>query len=163
VVFALFAVLVYATTETKSPKSCSGTWSSCNLAYYNDGAYAQANVTNVTNKTSMWMNYTWSNMTNTSNITNVTVILDAYHSHVGPGGPFLEVSVSWNNGLTYGPVHLVGVGDSASFYDVDVTGDTTWTPVKLLPANFKVKVTCLTTTSPGNCYLDWLPVEVTFT
>ena len=163
-VLLLVVVVVYATVTTYHTPICNGKWSQCYLVDGDDAVASSINVTNTSdfiNSTSTWFNYSV-NLSNTSNITNVSVLVDFWGV---TGDENLQVKVSWNNGVTWGPVHLVHGTTSETRYIVDVTSDTVWDDFKLSNAKFRVQGTCrLEPWAPsGTCFIDWLPVQVTYT
>jgi len=61
------------------------------------------------------------------------------------------VAVSWDGGVTYGAGHEVPYRSSDYVDNVDVSGDTDWTPEKLSDVNFRVVVESANV-GAGGCY-----------
>lgn len=162
--------LVLGVTLFNSPSACSGQWTSCSNAFANDANRATASVSATSNKSGIWNNYGLS-ITQGSTINRVNVRADFFASRTSG---FINVKVSGDSGLTYGPSHIVGGNTAEQTFNIDVTNDIAWTPNNLNNTNFRVKVTCFRSdgTAAGRfngistnptCNLDWVPVNVTYT
>ena len=160
-VLSILAVMVYAVLTSSSPTACSGQWTSCTNAFTIEPSRATAFVTGSTTKSGIWNNYGFS-IPSSATIDSVKVRVDFFASKFRG---FIKVMVSGDNGITYGPAHIVGGNTVEQTFNIDVTSDLSWTPAKLSNANFRVNVTCFKSGSGTNptCNLDWLPVNVTYT
>ncbi len=159
---SIFAIIVFAASFQNSPTSCSGQWSTCANAFTNDANRAAFAASNTLNGSGIWKNYNFS-IPNSAQISSVKVSADFFASNVRG---FIKVKVSGDNGLTYGPSHAVGGNTAEQTFNIDVTGDASWTPQKLNNTNFRVNVTCFKSPTSGSnptCSLDWVPVNVTYT
>lgn len=156
------ALIVFAATSQNSPTACNGQWGSCTNAFVNDANRATFTATNSLNGSGRWNNYGFS-ITNSSKIDSVKVRADFFASNVRG---FINVRVSGDGGVTYGPSHVVGGNTAEQTFNIDVTNDLSWTPQKLNNTNFLVNVTCFKKPTSGSnpvCRLDWVPVNVTYT
>lgn len=161
IVFGLlfFAGVASAVVVTNSPARCSGGfgWFNCKAAFASGGNYAFAVLNSSRVVVTNWEYYGF-NMSLGSRISRVRVRVDAF----GNGTASLLVRATWNAN-DFGPRHPVSLNSSQATSFVDVTNDTSWTPLKLRDHKLKVSARCF---SPSNesvtCGLDWVPVEVTY-
>lgn len=167
VALSLFAVMVYAVNVMRSPTSGDGQWANEGNAFANGGGTSTAFVGNFPlnkSKSSKWYNYGF-NIPSQSTIDRVIIKPDAYDSGVEPANPGrLSIYVSWDGGASFGPHHVINLPHTEQTFDIDVTGDTVWTPAKLSNANLRVYAKCHRN-GIGNdvwCNLDWIPVSVDY-
>ncbi len=146
--------------DQNSPSICrggtsSGGWSYCERASADDTSRAYATVRS---GFSTWRNYNFS-IPSSASIDQVMVRADFFASN--PLG-YIDVAVSGDGGLTYGPYHRVGGNTAEQSFFIDVTNDLAWTPEKLNNVSLRVFAVCRKGGLGGNptCYLDWLPVLV---
>jgi len=159
---SLLAIMVFAASTQHSPTLCSGQWSYCLNAINNDANRATALATNTSNRSGEWRSYAFA-IPNNAQIDKVNVRADFFATNTLG---FLDVRVSGDGGLTYGPGHTFGGNTIEQTFNLDVTNDLAWTPQKLNHTNLKVKATCFKKMAPGlnpTCRLDWIPVNVTYT
>lgn len=160
-VFSLFSVMAFAASSLNSPALCSGQWTNCANAYADNSNRASAKVSSGLTKTGAWGNYGFSLPTSAS-VDAVTVRADFYSNK--PSG-YANIRVSGNGGATYGPAHTIGNTTTENSFFIDVTGDLGWTPDMLRNGNLVVQAECFALGGSGNptCYLDWTPVQVSYT
>lgn len=160
IALVVFTAVVYAVTVVDIPEACYGDWAFCFNARLDGGGYAISNVTNLSNTTGRWANFTI-DMSNATNITNVSVLADAWDSN---NGGRLGIEVSWDAGNSWSALKYKPLTTTETTYDYDFTSATTWTASKLSDANFLVRARCRTTTGTPEttCYLDWLRTEITY-
>ena len=156
----LFTATVFATLQSNSPSLCSGQWTNCSNAFADNTNSATATATSSANKTGTWQNYGFS-IPNSAQINSVIVRADFFASKTTG---FIDVRVSGNGGVSYGPAHVLGGNTAEQTFTIDVTNDISWTPAKLNDTNFRVQVICFKQGSGPNptCNLDWIPVNVTY-
>lgn len=156
----LLTSLVFAVLVFNSPSACTGQWTSCTNAFANDASRATASVSSGANKSGIWNNYGFS-IADSSQIDNVTIRTDFFASK---SSGFINVKVSGNGGVSFGPSHIVGGNTAEQTFLIDVTNDVSWTGSKLNNSNFKVNVTCFKVGGGSNptCNLDWAPVNVSY-
>lgn len=155
-----------ASSESKlfSPTNCNNNqqWEKCPYAFSEKDDRAMAKVPSNVQKTATWSNYPVS-LPNSATINKVFVRAD-FFSNSGKG--FIDISVSSDNGITFGPVHTIGGNINKKTFLIDVTSETTWTEAKL--KNAVVKATCFkrdikSTSEKAVCKLVWIPLKVEFT
>jgi len=122
-------------TETRSPTAnelgnTTG-WTNPSNAHVSDNQYASCPTYGVC-KTN-YKNYGF-NIPAGSTINSVKVKVEHYEG----ADDVIQVEVSWDGGITWGPLHEVPLRTVEGIDAIDVTGDTAWTPAKLSDANFKV-------------------------
>ena len=164
----LFLVLVIvglsltgrAISSNISPSSCSGYWSSCANAFADDSSRATAS-TKSSSKTGIWRNY---NLIMPLSATIEKVYLRADFFANAKNG-YLDIKVSNNGGLTYGPSHIIGGNTAEKAYLIDITNDRNWSVSSLNNENLIINVNCFKQGAGKNplCYLDWLPINVSYT
>src|SRR3989338_7272855 len=160
-IVAILSVVVVAANSFLSTTACNGKWTNCNYAFSDNSNKAGAIATNNSNKTGGWNSYGFS-IPNSAQINNVKLRADFWASNFRG---YIDVKVSNDGGLTFGPSHIVGGNTAEKTYIIDVTNDFSWTGSMLNSSNLKVNVTCFKNQSGTNptCHLDWLPVNVTYT
>ena len=164
----LFLVLVIvglsltgrAISSNISPSSCTGYWSSCANAFNDDSSRATAS-TKGSLKSGIWRNY---NLLIPSSATIEKVSLRADFFANAKNG-YLDIKVSNNGGLTYGPSHIIGGNTAEKAYLIDITNDRNWSASSLNNENLIINVNCFKQGAGKNplCYLDWLPINVSYT
>ncbi len=76
----------------------------------------------------------------------------------------IRVDVSWDNGGTWSSQQTTTLTSSETAYWYDVTAVTAWTPTKVSNTNLRVRADAYTQGASAEVvYLDWIPVEVTYT
>ena len=146
---------------TTDPLACSGQWTNCSQADTNDSNRSTSVASNNSQKTGVWNNYGFA-LPSTATIHWVTVLATFYASN---SNGFIEVRVSTDGGVTYGPAHTVGGNTSDQTFLIDVTTDAAWTPTLLNNSNLRVQVKSFKQgSSSGNptCNLGWVPVKVSY-
>lgn len=162
VLFLMFlAVAVLAVSVNNSPTACSGKWTNCSNAFSDNTNRATASASSSANKTGTWNNYGFS-IPNSATIDSVKVRADFFASNVRG---YINVRVSGDGGVIFGPSHVVGGNRAEQTFSIDVTNDVAWTQGKLNNTNLRVNVTCFKQGSGSNptCRLDWIPVNVSYT
>ncbi len=147
--------------ENRSPSTCSGAWSSCANAFTDDSSRATASVNDQNKKSGIWRNY---NLLIPQSATIEKVYLRAdFFAKFNNG--YLDIKISNDGGLTYGPSHIIGGNTQEKDYLIDVTNDRTWSPSSLNNEKLIVQATCFKKGGGKNplCYLDWLPVNASYT
>ena len=161
VALVAFTGMVKATESAKSPIACTG-WTNCANALADGGKVASLTVPNnakYQNK-SVYSKYGFSFL-NSTRIDGVVISLDGWGSNANAR---FDVSVSNNNGISWGPEHTV-LGSKKVAIAVDVTNDMgVWSGTRLGNSYFKVQVRCYTSdrVTQTTCNLDWVPVKVTY-
>ncbi len=158
----ILSLIVIATQVVNSPNTCSGQWTSCSSAFFNDANRASFTATNTANGSGIWRDYGFS-IPNSAQIDSVKVRADFFATTTKG---YIDVKVSGDNGATYGPSHTVGGNTAEQTFIIDVTSDVAWTGQKFNNSQFRVNATCFKSSSGGTnpgCRLDWVPVNVTYT
>ncbi len=141
-----------------NPSSCSGSWKNCTNAFNNDGRNSYITVLSTSNKSSIFENYGFA-ISNSSKIDNVKLRADFLTSNIDGG---VKIKVSKDGGVSYGQFHIINGSTSKKSYWIDITDDFSWKAADLIDGKFKAVSTCFSKTKT-TCYLDWLPVNVSFT
>jgi hypothetical protein len=148
-------------TVISSPGSNSGTgggWSNPERAYVDDSSYAISDANN--EQVSYWgYNFT---LPADAVITQVRVRLDAYSS-----GSYnrddIRLEASSDNGSSWLPASppVQQLGGSETTYWIDITSWASWTTTNI--NSTQTKITHVQDGSLNNIYLDYIPVEITYT
>lgn len=162
-ILILFTTMVFASSLLNSPSACGGQWVLCDRAFADGGNWSMGNVNSSINKTSTWYNYGFSFAENTT--INEVVVRADYRTSNNQSGLSIDLKVSGDGGQTFGPSHVLGNVTTETTILIDVTNDMNWTASKLNDTNLRVNATCFTRkpTGAGICYLEWLPINVTYT
>jgi hypothetical protein len=132
-----------------------GPWTTPVYAYANDALRATAAANGL-----QQIYHGYNIALNSGNkVTRVRVRLDAFCSSVNQ---YIKLEVSTDGGVSWlaTPYTTPNLPSSEATYWVDVTGWTTWNPIMVNGNNLQVRVTSVRTA--GTIYLDWVPVEVTY-
>jgi len=102
-----------------------------------------------------------------SSINGIEVRLDAWADST-VGSPFMCVELSWDGGTTWTAVpkttSTLGSSEATFFLgSASDTWDRTWSDTEFSNANFRVRVTNVSTNAQRDFRLDWVPVQVTYT
>jgi hypothetical protein len=145
------------TVITQSPTSNSAGWTNPTNAYANGGSYAQS-YSDVDNKEQVYGGYGFA-IPSGAQVTQVRVRLDAWSSY----DDHIKVEVSADGGSTWlSTTQELSPALSETTYWVDISSWTSWTPASLNSDSVKVRLTHVLVTAAGYVYLDWMPVEVTY-
>ena len=164
IIFATFLLLAAAALSVVplfNAWSCSGYWQDCQNALADDANRAVASVNSKENRTGTWNNYCI-RLKKSAVINSVVAQADFYSSKKDG---YISIRASSDNGTTFGPEHVVGGNKDEQSFIIDLTNDSQWDPDKLNDSHFRIDVTCFKKgglLSP-TCYLDWLPVNVSYT
>jgi FlaG/FlaF family flagellin (archaellin) len=142
-------------TITRSPSSSYGDWSNENNAYADGGNYATSSGRY---DDSTFYDYGFT-IPSGATVTQVRVRLDAWHDYYGDDDVSLEVyDGSWH---TYGTISLSG-SENTYWRDVTSLSSGGWTASEV--NGIQVRVSHVRDGySTDNIYLDWIPIEVTYT
>jgi hypothetical protein len=146
-------------TVTRSPSAYGEyDWNNDDRAYSDDSNYAYSTSNNDQER---YSGYGF-NIPTGATITKVRVRLDAWCED----NDDIRLEVSANGGSYLATTStLTGLTTSQATYWIDVTGWTSWTRTMLNNDNIWVRVTHIRPGSYGtdDVYLDWIPIEVTYT
>jgi hypothetical protein len=144
----------------------NGFESNPSYAYANDSLFA-ANI-NGTGDKHRFSGYDTSAISSGSTINGIQVRLDWWLDSTS-GTNTMSVQLSWNGGTTWTSSKTASTERTSDGNPTDVLGsasDTwghTWTASDLNSTNFVVRITCSSTSSSRDFYLDWVPVKITYT
>ena len=146
--------------EIRSPSSCSGYWSSCANAFNDDSSRATAS-TKGSLKSGIWRNYNL-NIPQSATIEKVSLRADFFASS---NNGYIDIKVSNDGGVTWGNSHIVGGNNVEKAYLIDITNDRNWSYSSFSNVALAVNVSCFKQSGGKNplCYLDWLPINVSYT
>lgn len=161
IILLLLSSVVFAINVFNSPTTCNGQWRNCTNAFSNNANTATAKATGSQSKSGLWNNYNF-DIPNNALINSVIVRSDFFASTTNG---YVNIKVSGNNGVTYGPSHIFGGNTLEQTFIIDVTNDLAWAPNMLANGNLTINVTCFKQGSGSTpiCNLDWIPVNVTYT
>ena len=146
-------------TITRSPSADSGSsWSNRANAYSDDTSYATCNNDNGAITLS---GYGFTIPTGAT-ITQVRIRVDAYVS----SNDELRLAISSNGGTSFTTVTVdISPGTSApgNTYWKDVTSMVSWTPANINSNQIQTRITQIRDGQTDTVYLDWIPIEVTYT
>ncbi|MEK6933908.1 MAG: hypothetical protein AABW75_03465 [Nanoarchaeota archaeon] len=147
--------------EIRSPSLCNGYWSSCANAFVDDSSRATALAKGDTKKSGIWRNYNLL-IPGSATIEKVSLRSDFFAS---TSSGYLEIKVSNDEGLTFGPSHIIGGNTVEKSYLIDLTNDRNWSSFSLTNLNLVINATCFKQGGGKNtnCYLDWLPINISYT
>lgn len=154
-----FVPNVKATLTTNSPSSQSGAWSNPTYAYADDTNFASYATTGGQHK---YGGYGFA--IDIATITQVRVRLDAKAAAAtNPDQIKLEVSTDGGSTFLSTTYTSTTLTTSESTIWVDVTSWTTWTTSLINNDKIWTRVTQVKSGAQDTTYLDWIPVEVTYT
>ena len=162
IVLSIFLAAIYsvfADLQSKQPASCGGGWTNCRNAFRDGTNASLATPTATLNRTAYWTSFGFS-LGSGDKIEGVIARVD-FNASTKNGS--INVRVSGNNGVTYGPNHIIdGVIGEQTFF-INVTDDFAWKGKNF--SSFRVNVTCFKSGSgiDPTCSLDWINVNVTYT
>lgn len=154
-------VEVTYTTPTVVTQSPSGSnpdsWTNPTNAYADGGSYASSGYYG--DDQQVYGGYGFA-VPSGAQITQARVRLDAWCS----GDDVILLQVSGDGGSTWlTNTQTIVPTTSEATYWVDVTSWTSWTPANINNDNIKLRVTHVRVGGLGYVYVDWIPVEVSYT
>jgi hypothetical protein len=143
---------------TNSPSTTTGGWTNPTGAYADGGA--STSITSAKpSATQTYYGYGF-NIPSGATITKVRVRLDAWTTV----NEYIELQVSADGGTTWVPAtpwRSAALSTTEQTLWVDVTGYATWTPAAV--NQIQTRVDAYSNGAASTVYLDWIPVEVTYT
>lgn len=145
-------------SEFRSPAACNGEWIQCNEAFNDNLDFAKTRARRDVNKSGAWSSYSF-NLPENATIDNVVIITDFFSNSLFGN---INVRISGDNGLSFGPSHTIDGSLLETRNKVDVSNDIAWTAGNV--NDMVVEVECFKSglLSGSWCYLDWLPVNVVY-
>jgi hypothetical protein len=131
-------------------------------AYANGGTYA-SNINGAGDR-HRYYNYNI-NIPSGNVITGIEVRLDWWLDRTN-GTNSMSVELSWNGGVNWTSPKQATTERTSDGNPTDILGSSsdtwghTWTTNELTNANFRVRLTCNSTSGSRDFYLDWVPVRV---
>jgi len=151
----LLLLPVLGALATNPPSTCSGAWTNPTYAYADDTNRASSGTGA---QVESYSGYGFSIPTEAT-VSKVRVRLDAYCSATSES---IGLYVSNDGGSTWGSMHTQALTASEVTYWIDVTADRTWTPATINNDKIWTRVQEVKVGAQGTDYLDWIPVEVTY-
>jgi hypothetical protein len=141
-------------TVTRSASDGSGSWDNENNAYADGGNYARSNSNN---EASTFSSYGFT-IPSGATVSQVRVRLDAWNSY----NDDIRLEVYDGSWHTYTP-NPITLSSTQTTIWCDVTSLSTggWTPSEV--NGIQVRVTHIVESMSEDIYLDWIPIEVTYT
>ena len=145
-------------SEFRSPAACNGEWIQCHEAFNDNLDFAKTRARRDVNKSGAWSSYSF-NLPENATVGNVVIIADFFSNSLFGN---INVRISGDNGLSFGPSHIVDGSLLETRHKIDVGNDIAWTAGSV--NNIVVEVECFKSglLSGSWCYLDWLPVNVVY-
>jgi len=147
-------------STTNSPSSTpAGTWVSPSLAYVSDDLYTTTSNDNATQEFGKY-GFTIP----AGNIERVEVGIEAHQTGEPTDKWNLNVTVSWDNGVSWVPerkLEFLGTQDPPTVEWIDFTLARNWMPSDFSNINFRVRARAIRDKGTGGAvFLDWIPVRV---
>jgi len=146
-----------STSVTQSPSSLPNVWTNPTNAYANGGSYVSSGYNG--GEQQVYGGYGFA-VPAGAQITQVRVRLDAWCSY----DDLILLQVSTDSGATWlSSSQSIAPTTSEATYWVPITSWISWTPSSLNNDNIRLRVTHIMVNGLGYVYLDWMPIEVTYT